>query len=274
MAALSADRDTKQLAGPVRLNNFPVAAATTIYVGSITALDAAGNLVPASSTVALIVQGIAQETVDNSAGAAGALTCNVKEGVVARVVNGDTIVDAQRGDLCYAGDDQTVYKADITGTRPPAGFIMDVDSTGVWVLFGPQFTRGKLRKASIQVNVAALTAAAVTQTFDISVVLPTVAITIAHEIDITTLISGGSISACVADVGHNGNTDAIVDGHDVFTGAATGKLTGSTLGVHYMGDHGGQKYQVVITATGDDLDNATAGDVTFSVWYYVPEGAN
>ena len=130
MAALTADRDTKQKAGPVRALNLPVAASTTIYAGSMVAENGSGYLVPASASNALIVVGIAQENVDNSAGSAGDENCEVKTQVVGRFANGDSIAVAQRGDLCYAGDDQTVHQANIDGDKPVAGLIMDVDSTG------------------------------------------------------------------------------------------------------------------------------------------------
>lgn len=61
----------------------PVAAATIIVVGGLAAIDAAGNALPAASTVTGHVGGRAETGVDNSAGAAGDLTVLLKRGVYA-----------------------------------------------------------------------------------------------------------------------------------------------------------------------------------------------
>src|SRR5690349_10026771 len=53
---------------------FPVAAATILYVGSLVAVNYAGNAVPGSADSALFVVGVAEEYVDNSGGIAGAKT--------------------------------------------------------------------------------------------------------------------------------------------------------------------------------------------------------
>lgn len=47
-------------------------------------------------------------------------------------VGGITIAD--RGKICFADDDQSVS---LTATNVTAGFIEDVDTTGVWVGIGP-----------------------------------------------------------------------------------------------------------------------------------------
>lgn len=105
---------------------------------------------------------------------------------------------------------------------------------------------------------------------NIGAALPANAVVMAHELDITTLFSGGTVSAVTVDVGGT-DPDAIVNGHDVFTGAATGKLTGSTLGVHSAGLFSSE--QLVITFTpdaGNPLVDLDAGELDVTVWYAIP----
>lgn len=133
MTALTADRDTPRRDG-VQFSD-PVAAATVIYTGSLVVLDAAGNAEPASTATGLVVRGIAQQTIDNSAGAAGDLAVETRRGVfrLANSAAADEITRAEIGDTAYIVDDQTVAKTDGTGTRSAAGIIRDVDAAGVWL---------------------------------------------------------------------------------------------------------------------------------------------
>lgn len=130
MTALAADRNT-----PTRENTFyrdPVAAATTIYAGALVCLDASGNLVPGSVSTTLIARGRADENVDNSAGAAGDLSCTSRKGVF-KFANDGTIDRANIGDTAYIVDDQTVADNNGSSTRSAAGTIVDVESDGVWI---------------------------------------------------------------------------------------------------------------------------------------------
>src|SRR5271154_4207982 len=90
MAALTNSRNTPELADGGRIQVYPVEANTTIYLGSIVALDGNGNAVPASSTPGLKVIGRAdmmsngfpgQDAVNNP-GAAGAIAGVVWRGGV------------------------------------------------------------------------------------------------------------------------------------------------------------------------------------------------
>jgi hypothetical protein len=133
MTALTKDRDTRERDG--MLFQFDVAADTVIYAGSMVALDTDGNAVPAAATSTLIVVGRAEESVDNSGGAAGDETVDVKRGYFCFANSTDTD-EITRPDIhsdCYAVDDQTVAKTSDTDARPVAGKIMDVDASGVWV---------------------------------------------------------------------------------------------------------------------------------------------
>lgn len=148
--ALSAERNTPVLgAGGVPVKTFyPVAAATIIYEGALVAVDASGNLVPGAISTTLKAAGIALETIDNSAGAAGDLKCEVVQGA-ARLINGNSMTKSAVGALCYIVDDATVSSSSNGATRSVAGTVYLVDDNGVWVYVG----------LSAPVDAAALSAA-------------------------------------------------------------------------------------------------------------------
>lgn len=133
MSALTKGRNTPEVSGDTR--NFAVAAATMIYAGALVALNAAGNLVPASVSTTLTIVGRAEHDVDNTTGSAGDLSCDVRTGIFryGNSLTTDLITAAEIGDSCYAVDDQTVAKTSGTSTRSIAGTIFNVDDLGVWV---------------------------------------------------------------------------------------------------------------------------------------------
>jgi hypothetical protein len=132
MAALAANRATpvRGPEGRILRTRFPVKGATTIYKGSIVAINA-GYLAPAADAAGLIVVGVAQEKVVN-AGADGAAFCYVDCGAVFRFAS-TGVVAADVGKIAYVADDQTVQ--DATGTNSIiAGRIMELETTDVvWV---------------------------------------------------------------------------------------------------------------------------------------------
>lgn len=130
--ALAAARNTpRREAGS---ESHPVKGATTVFLGSLACLDAAGWAVPGATAVGLIPIGRAEETVVN-AGANGAKNVETKRGIFQfkNSAAADLIARAEIGDNCYIVDDETVAKTDGTGTRSIAGKIRDVDAQGVWV---------------------------------------------------------------------------------------------------------------------------------------------
>ena len=135
MAALTQDRNTPERNADEF--TFDMAAATTIFAGSLVALDASGNLVKGTTAVGLIAAGRAQESKTNS-GAAGAEKLRVKKGAFrwANSAAADLITKAEIGDDCYIVDDQTVAKTSASSTRSRAGRVVDVDALGVWVATG------------------------------------------------------------------------------------------------------------------------------------------
>lgn len=111
---------------------LPLAAAVKIFQGTLVALNAAGNAVPAADTAALRVIGRAEEEVDNSDGSAGDLKINVKRGVFRFANSGTAAVDADdKGKMAFVEDDATV--AETSTNKIPAGRVIDVDSEGVWI---------------------------------------------------------------------------------------------------------------------------------------------
>lgn len=135
MTALASDRNTPERDG--KSFSFAVAAAAKIFAGALVCLNATGYAVKGATATGLKAQGRAEEQVDNTSGADGALSIKVAKGVFrfANSAAGDAITAAEIGSTCYIVDDQTVAKTDGTGTRSAAGKIVDVDVNGVWVQF-------------------------------------------------------------------------------------------------------------------------------------------
>jgi hypothetical protein len=136
MTALAADRNTKEKLSE-GVEDYPVKASTLVYQGSLVVIDA-GYLAPGRTATGLIAVGRAEERIDNSAGAAGAISGRVKRGVFkfGNSSAGDAIAQADVGADCYIVDDQTVAKTNGSSTRSRAGKIVAVDSDGVWVQLG------------------------------------------------------------------------------------------------------------------------------------------
>ena len=140
MTALDQDRNTPRQEGDLRVS--ALAAGVLAYAGAIMMRNAAGFLVAGQTATGLVGVGVAQERVDNSAGANGDLTAPYRGGVFrfANSAAADEITIADIGGLAYAVDDQTVAKTDGTASRSPAGTIEGVDAQGVWVRFDEVLT--------------------------------------------------------------------------------------------------------------------------------------
>lgn len=135
MAALTADRKMlSRYTGRSFVGD--VAAATVIYGGSMVAKNAAGHIVPASDTAALVVVGVAQEKVDNSAGAAAAKTVQILTGVFTFLNAGGAIVQAGKHANCYVADDQSVTTAAVAANDIVAGTVDAFTATTVDVAIG------------------------------------------------------------------------------------------------------------------------------------------
>lgn len=133
--ALQRDRSTPERSD--RLVVVPVAGATRIFAGSIVALTSAEHAVPAGTSGAARVLGVAGEHVDNRDGEAGD-----KEILVVRGVFGFKPAPGTTGPFygapAYAVDDETVTLA-TDGEPPagalPAGIVVDLEDEELWVDF-------------------------------------------------------------------------------------------------------------------------------------------
>jgi len=134
--ALTADRRTTEHLG--KDYSCEVYQATKIYAGSIVCQNSTGYAVPGSTSTALRALGRAEEQVDNSAGASGALSVLYRKGVFsfANSAAADEITIAQKDEICYIVDDQTVAKTSGVGTRSIAGKVRGMDGTQVKVEVG------------------------------------------------------------------------------------------------------------------------------------------
>lgn len=131
MAALTAARNTPQMADVQRSPLSWPQGTNTIYQGSLVVLNAAGFAEPGTTATGKIAVGRAKKTSVN-AGSAGAVNIEVEEGIFKWAnAGGDPIVAATRGSLAYITDDQTV---NVTATgKSAAGKVVQLDSDGVWV---------------------------------------------------------------------------------------------------------------------------------------------
>jgi hypothetical protein len=104
MAALTKDRATSYREG-VEID-FPVAATTKIYAGSLVCVNASGYAVPAADTAGLKFIGVALQQLDNSTGADGDKSLRIRRLGVFEF-DAASITQAMVGDPMYAVDDHT-----------------------------------------------------------------------------------------------------------------------------------------------------------------------
>lgn len=129
MTALSADRTTALTSGGVS-DDYPVAASTTIYEGSLVCVNAAGWAIPGADASGNKFIGVAKERVDNSAGANGAKRIEVLSGpgCIAEFVNSD-LVATDIGEVCAVMDDQTVEQVETNTNSIRCGIYLGDDPT-------------------------------------------------------------------------------------------------------------------------------------------------
>lgn len=138
MSATLIERKAPQM-GAMRPTDYyalPMKGATKILAGTIVMIDA-GYAAPGATATGKIAAGLADETVDNTAGAAGALTIRVKPGIFKFVnLGADPVVAAGVGTDCYIADNQSVAATNGGATRSRAGVVVQLDSDGVFVQLG------------------------------------------------------------------------------------------------------------------------------------------
>lgn len=140
MTALAASRNTVPVGNETPSSYvIGVKGSTIVYAGLIAVLSS-GYLANASTATGLVCVGRFEATVDNSAGADGDVTAEVRPGsyYFSNSSAGDQITAADRGQICYLVDDNTVAKTSNNGARSRAGIVLDVDATlGVLVFMSP-----------------------------------------------------------------------------------------------------------------------------------------
>lgn len=129
MTALTRDRNTPEREGALLV--LPMAAATTIYAGSLVVINAAGYAAPGSTALNLKAAGRAEEYRANS-GAAGENGIKVRRGVF-KFANADADPVVALLSTCYIVDDQTVAASSGTNSRSAAGKVLAIEADGVWV---------------------------------------------------------------------------------------------------------------------------------------------
>lgn len=132
MTAATRDIKSPVFDSPLTSNSYPVAGTTTIYEGTMVALNASGYAVPASASAAQVLVGQCQKQVDNSTGSNGDLSVDVFQGIFYFTnASGSGAVTA--GDLersfVYAADDQTISITNAAGTYPVAGVAKKLGSS-------------------------------------------------------------------------------------------------------------------------------------------------
>jgi hypothetical protein len=124
MAALTNSRNTPELADGGRSMVYPVEANTTVYLGSMIALNTNGNAAPASSVANLkivgraemVSNGVTGQDAVNNPRAAGAISIVTRRGVFMYAVNDASIATPQVGQMAFAVDDNSVSANDGSGT--------------------------------------------------------------------------------------------------------------------------------------------------------------
>jgi len=100
-------------------------AAVKIWEGSLVSVNAAGYVTSATDTASEVVVGVADETVDNSAGSAGDKSIKVRRTGVYNFVFGGTATIADVNTLVYAVDNQTVDLVGVTTNDILVGRIVE-----------------------------------------------------------------------------------------------------------------------------------------------------
>ncbi|MBM4293374.1 MAG: hypothetical protein FJ126_00500 [Deltaproteobacteria bacterium] len=131
MAALSRDRATAYREG-VEVE-FPVAASTKIYAGSLVCVNAGGWAAPAADTLGYTFVGVAQEQADNSSGSNGAKTVRLRR-IGVFDFDAISLTQAMVGQPMYAVDDHTFDDAAGATNDVKVGVLVKyVSATKGWI---------------------------------------------------------------------------------------------------------------------------------------------
>jgi len=129
-----AERNT-EMRQPLALVSVALAA-VAVEAGKLAVINAAGYGAEGSEALNLKYLGRWEESIDNSAGQAGALVATARIDAAFKWNNSvaDAVTQAELGKVVYIEDDETVSKGDNSAARSPAGVCIGVESDGVWVM--------------------------------------------------------------------------------------------------------------------------------------------
>lgn len=125
---LTANKDV-ELREPKTMD-YPVAASTKIYAGSMVSVNSSNNAIPSGDTASTKFVGIAKDMVDNSAGSAGDKRVVVHRNGVAKLATAATFAV---GDVACVSDDANVTTAALATNDIAVGRVVRVDSGAVQV---------------------------------------------------------------------------------------------------------------------------------------------
>lgn len=282
MTALAREKLVEFAGDSQRTLTLEVNGGSKIYKGALLCLDANGDAIPGTTAAggAVFCAGFAQHNADNTNGSDGDIDVQVTAGI-GKLVNADSIGDADVGKPFFVVDDQTAAKSSSAGARIAGGFIVQVDADGVRCLTGPYWSKLaqavaladagiSLQKRTVTVGHADLTDADTSQDINIGAALPDNARIIGVSIHTVTAFSGGTVSALALDIGSSGDIDALVDGADLFAAAVDGQAATRPLGIAPNKLFATATQLVArFVSTGDNLVNLTAGACTIDVLFAV-----
>lgn len=127
------DRNTHMMDG--ELIAVPAAADAVIGAGEIVAASATGYGVAGATAATLTYLGRAEEAVNNTGGANGAVKVLVRRKKAFKYANSsaDPVTQASLGKPCYIVDASTVAATHGSNTRSAAGTVLGIDADGVWI---------------------------------------------------------------------------------------------------------------------------------------------
>lgn len=128
MANLTASREDNRQDDDLRLVKV---GAVALFKGSIVCKNTSGYAVKAADTASFTFTGVAFESVDNSAGAAGALSARVWTKGTFELNFSGTATQATEGLKVYAVDDNTVALAATTTNDVQVGVVSEFVSANI-----------------------------------------------------------------------------------------------------------------------------------------------
>ena len=122
MANATAARDDKQSQGDVVSYKL---GAVKVYAGTLIAINTSGYAVKGADTASFVFAGVAADTVDNSAGAAGDKKIDCYTEGTFQFATSDTATQASVGKKVYLVDDSTVALAATTTNDVLVGKVVE-----------------------------------------------------------------------------------------------------------------------------------------------------